>query len=164
MNLEYCINQLSHNPNTIQHLIHNIPDEHARWKPDANTWSMVEVMQHLVDEERQDFRIRLDHILYRAKEKWEPSSNEPGDPQGDLQTLFKTYLEERQDSIKWLKNLTDVDWSIEFETPFRVISAGDMLSSWVVHDILHIRQFVELKWAITTRDLQPYSVGYAGEW
>ena len=164
MNLEYCINQLSHNPNTIQQLIHNIPEEHARWKPDANTWSMVEVMQHLVDEERQDFRFRLKHILSGTKEQWQPINNEPGDPHGDLQMLFKTYLEERQDSIKLLKTLTDADWSIEFETPFRVMSSGDMLASWVAHDILHIRQFVELKWAITTRDLQPYGVGYAGPW
>lgn len=164
MNLEYAINQLSHNPNTIQQLIHNIPEEHAQWKPDTNTWSMVEVMQHLVDEERQDFRARLEHILYHRQDKWQPLSNEPTDPQGDLQTLFKMYREERHDSIKWLKSLSNVDWSIEFETPFRVMSAGNMLSSWVVHDILHIRQFVELKWAITTRDLEPYDVDYAGEW
>lgn len=164
MNFEYCISQLSHNPSIIQQLIHDIPDEQARWKPDANTWSMVEVMQHLVDEERQDFRVRLDHILYRQQEKWQPISNEHVNPQGDLQTLFKTYLEERQHSIEWLNNLTNVDWSIEYETPFRVISAGDMLSSWVAHDILHLRQLVELKWAITTRYLQPYDVAYAGEW
>src|SRR5262245_9599451 len=125
MNLEYCINQLSHNPNTIRQLIHNIPEKHARWKPDANTWSMVEVMQHLVDEEREDFRPRLMHILSGTKEQWQPMNDEPGNPYGDLQMLFKTYLEERQDSIKLLKTLTDADWSIEFKTPFRVMSSGD---------------------------------------
>ena len=87
-----------------------------------------------------------------------------GEPEGDLQTLFQTYLDERAASITWLTTLTDADWSTTVTTPYRTMSAGDMLASWVAHDILHIRQCVELKWAITTRELQPYDVGYAGGW
>jgi hypothetical protein len=48
--------------------------------------------------------------------------------------------------------------------PFGQISAGDMFASWVAHDLLHIRQLVELHWAYTTRQLQPYNVEYAGGW
>ncbi len=164
MNLDYCIKQMSDNPETIRQLIHDIPDDAARWKPDADTWSIIQVMAHLVYEERRDFRVRLDHILNHGQEKFKPITNEIGDPEGDLQTLFTIYLDEREASIKWLKTLTDVDWSTEFTTPYRTMSAGDMLASWVAHDILHIRQFVELKWAITTHALQPYEVGYAGGW
>jgi hypothetical protein len=37
-------------------------------KPES--WSVLEVMCHLYDIEREDFRIRLDSILHRPTESW----------------------------------------------------------------------------------------------
>ena len=39
-----------------------------------------------------------------------------------------------------------------------------MLAAWVAHDLLHLRQLVELHYAWTAQQLQPYSVAYAGDW
>jgi hypothetical protein len=39
-----------------------------------------------------------------------------------------------------------------------------MFAAWVAHDLLHIRQLVELHYGWTTQQLQPYDAGYAGEW
>jgi hypothetical protein len=39
-----------------------------------------------------------------------------------------------------------------------------MVASWVAHDVLHMRQLVELTWAWTTRLVAPYKVNYAGTW
>ena len=44
------------------------------------------------------------------------------------------------------------------------ISTGDMLVSWVEHDILHLRQIVELMHACNVQWASPYSVMYAGGW
>ena len=46
----------------IQAVLAGVDAEQARWKPDADSWSILEVVCHLVDEEREDFRTRLDHI------------------------------------------------------------------------------------------------------
>ena len=57
---------------TIEILARGISDEHARWKPTPDTWSILEVINHLYDEEREDFRARLDIILHRPTEPWAP--------------------------------------------------------------------------------------------
>ena len=44
------------------------------------------------------------------------------------------------------------------------LSAGDMLTSWAAHDLLHLRQLVELRFAYLARQARPYSLDYAGEW
>jgi hypothetical protein len=44
------------------------------------------------------------------------------------------------------------------------MTAGDMLTSWVAHDNLHIRQLVELRRAWIEKVSKPYRVQYAGEW
>ncbi len=44
------------------------------------------------------------------------------------------------------------------------MTAGDLLAAWVAHDVLHLRQLVELRYAYLVEEAQPNSVGYAGEW
>jgi hypothetical protein len=44
------------------------------------------------------------------------------------------------------------------------MTAGDMFASWIVHDILHLRQLVKLQWLSAIRELEPRKVDYAGLW
>jgi len=60
--------------------------------------------------------------------------------------------------------LSSPDWEAVYEAPFGPIRAGDVFASWVAHDLLHMRQLVELHWVYTTHRLQPYKVDYAGQW
>jgi hypothetical protein len=82
----------------------------------------------------------------------------------DLQTILRAFLEERQGSIEWLQDFPDMDWTVTFDAPFGAISAGDLFAAWVAHDVLHLRQMVELHWAWLVQELEPCSVQYAGEW
>ncbi len=170
MNFEKALAHLRKNSEMIRLLIQDMPDETARQKSDANSWSVLEVINHLYDEEREDFREHLDQILHRPDETWSQI-----DPQGwvtergyngrSLPDSLANFLRERQRSLDWLEELESPDWDTFRTTPWRPqITAGDMLASWVAHDILHIRQLVELKWDTTLPDLQPYQVDYAGDW
>src|SRR5512146_1617377 len=47
----------------IRALLAGIEPEAARLKPSAESWSILEVVCHLYDEEREDFREHLDFIL-----------------------------------------------------------------------------------------------------
>ncbi|MCA9915005.1 MAG: DUF664 domain-containing protein, partial [Anaerolineae bacterium] len=64
MNRYSYLAQMAANAETIRRMVMGISDEQARWKPDENSWSMLEVINHLYDEERADFRVRLNHILH----------------------------------------------------------------------------------------------------
>ena len=56
------------------------------------------------------------------------------------------------------------DWEADYDAPFGRIAAGDMFAAWVAHDLLHMRQLVELHWAYTMVKVDPYRVRYAGTW
>jgi len=52
MFLENSIAQLERHAKTIQSIVAGVSAEQARWKPDEGSWSMLEVINHLYDEER----------------------------------------------------------------------------------------------------------------
>jgi hypothetical protein len=169
MDLNYFIEVLDQNADRIRALMAGIDDELARWKPSAEAWSILEVINHLYDEERHDFPERVDYALHRPGESWPKI-----DPQGwvterrynerDLAESVQNFLDRRQESLAWLRSLSDPNWDTVYSAPFGEIRAGDLFASWVAHDLLHMRQLVELHWAYTTMKLAPYSTQYAGDW
>jgi len=169
MNLDHFIAQMANNAASIRSFTQGVSNEQARWKPDADAWSILEVINHLYDEEREDFRLHLDCILHQPNQPWHAI-----DPQGwvsqrrynerDLAPSVSNFLHEREQSLAWLKGLPAPNWQAEYTAPFGRITAGEMFAAWVAHDLLHLRQLVELHWAYTVRAVQPYGVRYAGEW
>jgi hypothetical protein len=76
MDLEYVTARMADNAEVIRALAQGVAGEQARWRPDPTSWSILEVINHLYDEEIEDFRTHLDVIL-RQTRPW-PSI----DPQG----------------------------------------------------------------------------------
>ncbi|MBN1658664.1 MAG: DinB family protein [Anaerolineae bacterium] len=169
MDVEQVAARMAESAAAIQAVALGITDEEARWKPDADSWSVLEVVNHLWDEEREDFRQRIDYTLHRPGEMWPPN-----DPMGwvtarrynerDLAESFEGFLSAREDSLVWLRALGAPNWETTYKAPWGAISAGDLLASWAAHDLLHLRQLVELRWLLTMKELTPRSVRYAGEW
>jgi hypothetical protein len=169
MDLKLFITQMANHAGTIHSLALGISDEQARWKPDPGSWSILEVVNHLYDEERLDFRVRLDTILNHPDQPFPPINptgwvTERAYNQRDLSQSVEDFLKERQKSLTWLNGLGTPDWQSSVNAPFGLLAAGDMFAAWVAHDLLHLRQLVELHWAYTVRVAEPYKVNYAGEW
>ncbi len=169
MILDQYTAQMATNAETIRNLLLDVSPEQARWKPAPDVWSILEVINHLYDEEREDFRAHLDDFLNHPDRPWRSI-----DPAGwvtarrynerELQTSVDNFLQARAESLAWLVSLESPDWEATYEAPFGTIRAGDMFASWVAHDLLHMRQLVELLWAYTMRQLRPYDTRYAGVW
>lgn len=169
MDFAYAIEQMEHHARTIRSLTDGVSQEQARWHPAPDAWSILEVINHLYDEEREDFRARLEVMLRQSGEEWKRN-----DTQGwvtsrhynerELEESVKNFLVERERSVAWLRALPDPDWSAAYQAPWGSISAGDMFAAWVAHDLLQTRQLVELHWAWTVKSLAPYAVEYAGPW
>ena len=127
------------------------------------------MVNHLYDEERRDFRIRLDIILHHPEQEWPPI-----DPEGwvieqrynerELESSLENFLKERRVSVEWLDSLGRFDWDKVYQAKFGPISAGDMFCSWAAHDQLHLRQLLELHRAYTELQVKPYETDYAGQW
>jgi hypothetical protein len=170
MNLPEVINQLEAGATTIAALTRGVTPEQASWKPSPDAWSIVEVINHLYDEEREDFRQRVYLPLL------EPGQPIPSiDPEGwvverdynsrDLSESLANFLDERRSSIQWLRELGDERWDTHLNHPhFNDLRAVDILYSWAAHDLLHIRQLNELHYAYLRTQAGSYIIGYAGDW
>ena len=169
MNLDFYVTRLAENVLVFEGLVGGVGKEQARWKPVPERWSIVEVVNHLYDEEVEDFRQRLDYTLHRPGEEWpkidprgwvkERAYNERG-----LAESLRNFSRERERSLAWLRELKGPDWGASQERPQGVLAAGDLLASWVAHDLLHVRQLTRLHYEYVALVAAPYGTKYAGDW
>jgi hypothetical protein len=170
VNTRNLIERLSANAGVFDSLLAGVSDTQARWRPAPDKWSLLEVTCHLADEERDDFRKRLDLTLHDPGAAWPPI-----DPPAwvierqynsrDLDSALADFLQERQRSVGWLESLGAVDLSVAVDHPrLGNMAAGDLASAWAAHDLIHIRQMTRLHYEYLTVVAAPYSLAYAGAW
>ena len=66
MDWQRRIDQLERSGRILLQLFEDVEEPELRWKPSPERWSLLEVMVHLWDEEKEDFRYRL----FRTLEDW----------------------------------------------------------------------------------------------
>ncbi len=168
MNSAYLVQTLKRQADLVRALVEDVLPEQAVWKPDPERWSVLEVVNHLYDEEREDFRVRLDILLRASDEPWPPihpmewvterqyNAREPA-------ASLENFLVERRASLEWLASLHSPDWDDGVQSPWDFfMRAGDMAASWVVHGQWHIEQLIRLRRDWTIEQAKPYDVRYAG--
>ena len=166
MDFNILYQELQNSTEMIRALLAGVTPQEARLKPSAESWSILEVVCHLYDEEREDFREHLDFILHRQDEAWhemDPERENEYNEQNFAEMQEKFFVE-REKSFAWLKGLQDPEWEKTYTTAYRTISAGEMFACWVAHDNLHIRQLVELRRMRLENITKPYNLEYAGDW
>jgi hypothetical protein len=169
MKIDFLRRQLALNRDRVAALAQGVSDDQACWKPGPESWSILEVISHLADEEEFDFPVRLRVILEESGKDW-PAIDPEGwvvereYNQGNLFEVLKRYMRLRNDNLAWLESVENPIWDLVYEAPFGEISAGDMFVSWVAHDLLHMRQLVELHRQYLAEQVDTYRLDYAGDW
>lgn len=167
MKPEALIRSLEASGRTLAEHVAGLSDEQARFRPADGKWSALEVLGHLVDEERLDFRARVTSTLEDPARAWPPIDPQSWALERDYQgrdlreqlTLFRT---ERTASLGWLRSLVAPDWSLAHEHPkLGALRAGDLLAAWATHDLLHLRQLAGLRLAWLEHVAPPFSTRYA---
>jgi hypothetical protein len=168
MKHQQIIAHLHVNSEVFKYLFENISDQQARWKPGADRWSLLEVINHLYDEEREDFRKRLALVLNNPDEPW-PAIDpegwvlERGYNEKSLKESLHNFFGERANSLAWLHALESPDWQATHRHPkMGPMSAELILANWLAHDLFHIRQTNDLHFAYLTRLVAPLSLDYSG--
>ncbi|MHC4846789.1 MAG: DinB family protein [Planctomycetota bacterium] len=168
MNVEALIRRLESGGGVYAALYANLDHDALHWRPAPGKWSLLDVLCHMLDEEREDFRLRLRLTLAEQGEEW-PAN----DPEGwvvsrnyaerDPDEALAQFLAERSASVEWLAGLESPNWEAVYDHPRGfVISAGDLLLSWVVHDAAHMRQIGKLMIGHADTLGEPFSSDYAG--
>jgi len=169
MNHQIIINRLEFNKYVFAALLQNTPDEMVKWKSDDQKWSLLEIVNHLCDEESEDFRCRLDLTLKDPNVEWpaiDPASwvTDRNYMDRDLIESIDNFFNERNKSIEWLNSLEAPNWKSSYNHKLLgAMSAENILANWLAHDLLHIRQITSLHWKYLA-NLSEANLSYAGDW
>ena len=163
------IGELNRNKNVFRALLQGIPREMQGWKPLPEKWSLLEIVCHLFDEEREDFRARLSHVIDMPEEplpKIDPVAWVTGREYArqNFEKKLTAFIEERIKSVEWLASLKNPPLDNAYiHEKFGPMSGYLFLNNWLAHDYLHIRQIIRTKYEYL-KVLSPVELGYAGEW
>lgn len=161
--------ELQNSTEMIRALLAGVTQEESQIKPSPESWSILEVVCHLYDEEREDFREHTDFILHRQNEEWhgiDPQAwvTERKYNERDFMEMREKFFSEREKSFDWLEELRNANWETTYTSQYGTTSAGEMFACWVAHDNLHVRQLVELRRMRIENITKPYNIEYAGDW
>jgi len=143
----------------------------ARSRPDR--WSDLEILQHLVYEEREDFRKRIEWTLFHPGEDWPPIDpagwiDERRYPDETPEVTLAAFLTERARSVAWLRELADdgrLDLAAASVHPLAgTMSVRELVACWLAHDQLHLRQLVRNGFEAIEAWTEVPETPYAGTW
>ena len=169
MNLKSITGRMARYPDALDALLGGLSEEEACWRNDDESWSLVEVVEHLVDEELLDFGPRLEVVLENPAATYTAIDPEASvlalrGQRGDLGQALARFRELRMASISWLRGLDEADWEQTKSDPdIGTLTAGDLLTSWACHDALHLRQIARELHHLAERD-SGHDGSYAGGW
>ncbi len=169
MNYSKLYSQLENNASLFRVLLEGVSKEEYTWKQAQEKWCMLEIVGHLYDEEKRDFKVRLQYALDSSQTL--PPAIDPEAWVMEHKYMDKLYeaqlenfLTEREHSLNTLWLLKNPSWDNYFVHPtLGFMTAHMILSNWVAHDYLHMRQIIKLKYDYLSEITQE-SLSYAGEW
>lgn len=169
MTPEMVIRKLVVNKNVFKYQLSGFEGEQIYWRPAENKWCMLEIVSHLLDEEKEDFKSRLHYTLFRPDEEW-PKIDPHCWPQDrkymnkDYNSVLEEFIKEREKSIIWLKSLANIDWNRFYVHPVTgKMTASLLLMNWLAHDFFHIRQINRYNFE-HLQQKSAVDLSYAGKW
>ncbi len=163
------ISELARNRLVFEKLLSKKPKATYLWKPSKEQWCVLEIVCHLLDEEREDFKSRIRHLFEH------PNTPPPAFDQVAWVTERKyveqnyeeklyEFLDERDKSIIWLQSLENPAWMNAYKHPkLGKVTAECFLANWLAHDYLHIRQVDRINYRHLQESSQ-HPLDYAGKW
>jgi hypothetical protein len=157
--LQPALSLLEKTPVLLETLLRNLPDELLRWKPDADRWSIGEVLGHFGDIEMvyADRTRRMVTEDAPRLQKYDGSATvATGDyVRGSAMENLAFFLKLRRATIVLLRSVpSDAADREATHSELGKITLLQMVSEWASHDLGHLRQIAELYRA---RAFHPYS-------
>jgi hypothetical protein len=146
-NLPDTITLLSRTPPAFDALLRDLPDVWTRRNEDGDTWSVFDVIGHLVQGERTDWMARAKIILqfgetrvFDPYDRLEQRRESEGKSLGQLLDEFASLRAANLDGLQAL-NLTAEDLRRRGRHPsFGSVTLSQLLATWAAHDLTHLHQ------------------------
>jgi hypothetical protein len=146
-----AIDILRRTPTTLNALLRDLPDPWLVENEGPNTWSPYDVIGHLVHGEETDWipraKIILEHGETCAFEPFDRVAMFEASRGKSIDELLDTFAELRANNLRELEslNLTSDMLDKRGRHPeLGMVTLRQLLSTWVVHDLGHIRQVIRV--------------------
>jgi hypothetical protein len=155
---------LSRTPSTLDRLVRDLPDAWTRVNEGPDTWSVYDIVGHLIHGERTDWipraRIILEHGTSRAFEPFDRFAQLHGDQETPLAALLDRFSALRAENLAALDALRLTPEQLEQQgrhPALGTVTLSQLLSTWVVHDLGHIRQVVRVMAKCYASEVGPWT-------
>lgn len=145
--LSNSIEILERTPEILNTMLRNMSEQWTMNNEGEGTWSVYDIIGHLIHGEKTDWIPRMEIILSDKDDKaFEPFDRfaQFEESKGkSLHQLLDEFKNLREKNIEQLrsKNLTDTDMMRTGIHPaFGEVTLAQLLSTWTVHDLNHIAQ------------------------
>ncbi|HEV2705821.1 MAG TPA: DinB family protein [Pyrinomonadaceae bacterium] len=149
--LEQAREILKRTPATLNSLLGQLPDEWVLSDEGADSWSPFDVLGHLIHGEQTDWIPRAKIILndgegrpFEPFDRFAMFEQSKGQSVGELLATFERL---RGESLKELEEMNLTPEMLDkrgMHPELGVVTLGQLLATWVVHDLGHVGQIVRV--------------------
>jgi DinB superfamily len=146
-NLNDTMSLLARTPAALDALLRDLPRAWTMRNEGEKTWSVFEVVGHLIHGERTDWMPRVKRIIesgesqpFEEFDRWGHEQEIQGKSLGELLREFARLRLENLDDLRAL-NLRPEDLERRGKHPaLGVVTLSELLATWAAHDLTHLHQ------------------------
>ena len=149
--LENGMAVLERTPQAIDALLRGLPDMWVRSNEGSDTWSPFDVAGHLIHADKTDWipraRMILEHGQRRAFEPFDRFAMLKTSVGRTLESLLDEFAAVRAASLETLRGWKLTPGRLELQgthPEFGPVTLGQLLATWVAHDLDHLSQIVRV--------------------
>lgn len=160
-NLNEAIQILERTPRSLEGLLAGLSTGWLATNEGEGTWTVFEVIDHLIECERINWMPRVETILEDETNPFPPFDrfahlNSATNP---IETKLTEFKEARSQSLTHLKQVVHSDAQLELtgnHPAFGEVKLKELLATWVVHDFTHLSQITRVMAERYREDVGPW--------
>ena len=149
--LQHAMELLGRTPSTLNSMLRDMPEVWLVRNEGPETWSPYDIVGHLIHGEETDWipraKMILEHGVARAFEPFDRVAMFEKSKGKSIAELLDTFASRRQESLLELNemHLTPLLLEKRGKHPeLGLVTLKQLLATWVVHDLGHVRQIVRV--------------------
>jgi uncharacterized damage-inducible protein DinB len=165
MNLQLAeaLEILTRTPNVLDSLLRDLPDSWTMSNEGGNSWSPYTVLGHFLHGEETDWipraRIILEHGKSRPFDPFDRFAQFENYKDWSVVQLLNTFAEKRAQNLETLRQMNPAPEMMELRgthPALGTVTLGQLLATWVAHDLNHIGQIVQTMSRQYTMEVGPW--------
>jgi len=150
-NLQHTISLLTRTPSTLDAFLRDLPETWTLRNEGENTWSVFDVVGHLIHGERTDAMVRTKLILQSGEnhpfERFDRWAQMRESQDKSLGQLLDEFARLRSENLGELRALTLQPEDLERRgrhPALGVVTLSQLLATWAAHDLTHLHQIARI--------------------